>query len=166
MLGFGWCHLMTSREQLRDAALEDVKPIDESIDRADTAMFEKFRSWMSEQDDPFFVWNLLEKHNNHCGLLTYSLSRNHRSSVVWSMLDWIVENADGSYGLFYCYDDEDTMDRNAYGRETPMNYDNSIEFIASKMGSLKSSLTHSLALLMVTSGQCTPMTEVYSNKSE
>jgi hypothetical protein len=40
------------------------------------------------------------------------------------MLDWIVTNAPGSYGLFYCHDDEDTMVRNAYGRVPLMDYDN------------------------------------------
>lgn len=124
MIGFGWCHLQTSRERLRNATLEEVHALDAEIDQADFAMFAAFRDWMGQQDDPFLVWTLLERHNHHHGLLTYSLSRNHRSSLVWDMLEWIVTNASGSYGLFYCYDEEDTMDRNAYGRVPLMDYDN------------------------------------------
>jgi hypothetical protein len=124
MLGFGWCHLQTSQEPLRNASVHDACKIEDAIRQADLAMFGAFREWMKAQDDSFLVWSLLEAHNNHHGLLTYSLSRNHRTSVVWSMLDWIVENAPGSYGLFYCHDDEDVMDRNAYDRNPPMDYDN------------------------------------------
>ena len=29
-------------------------------------------------------------------------------SVVWDVLDWVIQNAPGSYGLFYCHDDEDS----------------------------------------------------------
>ena len=137
MLGFGWCHLQTSRERLRNASLDDVNGIDDEIDRADVAMFAAFREWMGRQDDPFLVWTLLEQHNNHYGLLTYSLSRNHRSSLVWDMLNWIVKNAPGSYGLFYCHDDEDTMDRNAYDRQPPMDYDNVFRVHRIKNGKLE-----------------------------
>lgn len=137
MLGFGWCHLQTSRELLRNATLEEVNAIDTQIDRADCEMFAAFRVWMGQQNDPFLVWTLLEQHNNHCGLLTYTLSRNHRSSMVWDMLEWIVANATGSYGLFYCYDDEDTMIRNAYGRIPAMDYDNVFRVHRIKNGRLE-----------------------------
>jgi len=137
MLGFGWCHLKTSRECLRDASLDQVDDIEDEIDRTDAAMFAAFREWMETQGDSLLVWTLLEAHNNDNGLLTYSLSRNHRSSVVWDMLNWIVENAPGSYGLFYCHDDEDTMDRNAYGRNPPMDYDNVFRVHRIKNGKLE-----------------------------
>lgn len=137
MLGFGWCHLQTSRESLRNATPEDVDGLDAVINRADQELFAAFRKWMSQQDDPFLVWTLLDQHNNHSGLLTYSLSRNHRSSLVWDMLNWIVENAPGSYGLFYCHDDEDTMERSAYGRFPPMDYDNVFRVHRIKNGRLE-----------------------------
>ena len=69
-------------------------------------------------------WQFFEHLNNDHGLLTFCVSRNHRSSNVWAMLDWIVKNGPGSYGLFYCHDDEDSMDRFAFGRQPPMDYDN------------------------------------------
>jgi hypothetical protein len=137
LLGFGWCHLQTSRECLRDASPDDVDRIDEELDRADATMFAAFREWMREQDDPFLVWTLLEQHNNDHGLLTYNLSGNHRSSAVWSMLDWIVTNAPGSYGLFYCHDDEDTVNRNTYDRNPPMDYDNVFRVHRIKNGKLE-----------------------------
>jgi hypothetical protein len=137
LLGFGWCHLQTSRESLRNASLDDVDEIDAAIDRADAAMFADFREWMSEQGESWLVWTLLDQHNNHHGLLTYSLSRNHRSSAVWNMLDWIVTNAPGSYGLFYCHDDEDVKGRNAYNRNPPMDYDNVYRVHRIKNGKLE-----------------------------
>ena len=137
MLGFGWCHLRTSREALRNATPEEVRELEAAIDKSDRDLFVAFRLWMSQQHDPFLVWSLLENHNNHHGLLTYSLSRNHRSSLVWEMLQWIVVNAPGSYGLFYCFDDEDTMDRNTYNRSPPMDYDNVFRVHRIKSGRLE-----------------------------
>ena len=124
MIGFGWCHLLTSRESLRNATPADAWKIDARIAEGDHLMFAAFRKWMSEQRDPFLIWTLSEANNNHNGLLTYSLSRNHRSSLVWGMLEWIRVNAVSSYGLFYCHDDEDTKGRNAYGRLTEEDYTN------------------------------------------
>ncbi len=124
MLGFGWCHLLTSRDALKDADEDDVQYIDLAIDEADSAMFKAFREWMGDQQDPFLKWHLDEQNNNHSGLLTYSLSRNHRSSLVWNMLEWIRSNASSSYGLFYCHDDEDVMDRGAYDRFPEQDHDN------------------------------------------
>jgi len=124
MLGFGWCHLRSDRAVLADAAPENVLAIDTQIDSADKQLWDAFRIWMQENCDPFTQWQLHDHVNNHNGLLTYCLSRNHRSSCVWEMLKWIAEHGRGSYGLFYCHDDEDTIDRNAYNRNPPMDYDN------------------------------------------
>lgn len=124
MLGFGWCHLRSSREALRDASLDDVGSIDAAINRADEVLWATFREWMAANAEPFIQWQLHEHLNNHHGMLTYCVSRNHRASNVWPMLEWIAANGPGSYGLFHCHDDEDTMDRTGYGRRTPMDYDN------------------------------------------
>lgn len=40
------------------------------------------------------------------------------------MLEWIAQNGSGSYGLFYCHDDEDTMNQCRLGRQPPIDYDN------------------------------------------
>ncbi len=124
MLGFGWCHLRSDRAPLADATLDSVERVDSEIDEADKLLWESFRIWMQNNADPFMQWQLHENLNNHHGLLTYCLSRNHRSSNVWEMLEWIAKNGPGSYGLFYCHDDEDTMDRNAYNRSPLMDYNN------------------------------------------
>ncbi|MCA9093990.1 MAG: hypothetical protein KDA68_10915 [Planctomycetaceae bacterium] len=124
MLGFGWCHLRSSRQSLEDASLDDLESIDLAIDQADRNLWVNFREWMEVHTEIFLQWQLHESLNNHHGLLTYCVSRNHRSSNVWRMLEWIASNGPGSYGLFYCHDDEDTMDRGAYNREVPMDYDN------------------------------------------
>lgn len=137
MLGFGWCHLQTSREPLRLATIANVAEVDANFDEADIRMFADFRSWMAEHSDSLLQWSLAEDFNNHHGLLTYSLSRNHRTSLVWEMLEWIRTHAVGSYGLFYCHDDEDTMDSNRYGRNPPMDLDNVFRVHRLKLGVLE-----------------------------
>lgn len=124
MLGFGWCHLRSARTALADATLETIQQVDSELDAADKQLWISFQAWMQHNADPFTQWQLYENLNNHHGLLTYCLSRNHRWSSVWDMLKWIALNGPGSYGLFYCHDDEDTMDRDAYNRSPPMDYDN------------------------------------------
>ena len=124
MLGFGWCHLQTSRDVYNTTSIEDVEQVDALVDKADSEMFEAFRMWMEQQHDPWFIWNLNDHLNNHHGLLTFCLSRNHRSSIVWEVLDWISKNAVGSYGLFYCHDDEDYMGRVRGERVTEGDFQN------------------------------------------
>ncbi len=124
MLGFGWCHLRSSRLPLVEATFANVESIDTEIDRADEELWQNFREWMKLSAGLFLQWQLFEALNNHQGLLTYCVSRNHRTSAVWEMLEWIATNGPGSYGLFYCHDDEDFMDLTGHDRKIPMDYDN------------------------------------------
>lgn len=124
MLGFGWCHLRSSRAAFAIATLDDVEQIDSAIDAADKHLWVAFRDWMAANCDPFTQWQFSEQLNNDTGLLTFAVSRNHRTSSVWEMLEWIATNGPGSYGLFYCHDDEDSMDREYQGRMPPMDYVN------------------------------------------
>lgn len=124
LLGFGWCHLRSSYEALRHATLEEVDAIDAEIDKADEQLWSEFRKRMEANQDPWLQWQLHEQLNNHRGLLTYCVSRNHRTSEVWPMLEWIARNGPGSYGLFYCHDDEDAMVDKPQRRMPPMDFDN------------------------------------------
>jgi len=116
--------MLSSREPLRSATLENVIKVEAAMDEADIDVYAEFREWMADQNDGLLSWNLHERLNFHHGVLTYSLARNHRTSLVWGMLEWIRTHAPGSYGLFYCYDDEDHMNRDAYGRKPTMDFDN------------------------------------------
>ncbi len=71
---------------------------------------------MEQHPSPWLSWSFSEQQNNDAGVLTFSLSRNHRSSVVWDMLEWIGTYGPGSYGLFYVHDDEDDESNPHYGR--------------------------------------------------
>lgn len=140
MMGFGWCHLRSSREALRGARLEDVDAIDEKIDKADRLHIAAFRAWMKDMEakDPWLKWDLQDELNSARGLLTYTVSRNHRSSGVWEMLEWIREHARGSYGLFYCHDAEDAMDSgHSYNRHPPADFDNVYRVHRLKHGKLE-----------------------------
>lgn len=105
-LGFGWCVLRTSREAYRHAQFESVDELDNSIDAADRQLWTAFREWMGTNHEPFLKWQFFEELNNHRGLLQFCVSRNHRQTVAWRMLDWIAANGTGSFGLFYAHDDE------------------------------------------------------------
>jgi Immunity protein 7 len=118
LLGFGWCVLRTSREAYRNADLESVDDIDEMVDIADRRLWDSYRQWMGTIDEPWLKWEFYESLNNHQGLLQFCVSRNHRSSNVWDMLNWIVEHGPGSFGLFYVHDDEDGIGNQWYGRGT------------------------------------------------
>ena len=124
LLGFGWCHLRSSRVAIRDAKLSDIDQVDAEIDAADQKLWNEFRTWMEVSAESFIQWQLCESLNNEKGLLTWCVSRNHRSSAVWEMLDWVVTHGPGSYGLFYCHDDEDTRESSFIGRHPSMDYDN------------------------------------------
>lgn len=49
LLGFGWCHLRSSREAIREARLSDIDRIDAEIDAADQKLWNEFRTWMCLQ---------------------------------------------------------------------------------------------------------------------
>lgn len=44
--------------------------------------------------------------NNIQGVLQFTYSRNHKSLLVWELLNWIAQNGTGSYGIVYSNDDE------------------------------------------------------------
>lgn len=107
MNGYGWCVL---RAQPPPEQHLGPDPDDLDADRArreaDEALWGAFRARMAEVDEPFLRWDLVDQNNNDSGVLTFSVSRNHRASGVWAMLDWIAAHALGAYGLFFVHDDE------------------------------------------------------------
>lgn len=123
IFGVGWCVLRSSRSGYETASVADAEAVDAAIDAADLALWSSFRDWMTANSSPWLVWTLYEHHNNHHGLLQVFLSRNHRSSPFWQMLDWIATNGSGSYGLFYVHDDEDIVGPERDGRGIA-DYDN------------------------------------------
>lgn len=116
MNGYGWCLLRAARPVDARALESDPDLLDEDVDRADGEFWADFRVWMDTCDDPFITWNLSDRNNNDRGVLTFSVSRNHRASAVWAMLDWIASSGPGSYGLFFVHDDEDDAVNDNYGR--------------------------------------------------
>ena len=118
MNGYGWC-VLRARQPSDARSLEpDPDRRDEEAERADGVLWADFRTWMETSGDPFIVWTLCERNNNDRGVLTFSVSRNHRSSAVWAMLAWIASHGPGSYGLFYVHDDEDVVRTPGKGRPT------------------------------------------------
>lgn len=116
MNGYGWC-LLRARQPADARSLEpDPDLRNEEADRANGILWADFRSWMEANGDPFIVWSLSERNNNDYGVLTFSVSRNHRSSAVWEMLRWIATRGPGSYGLLFVHDDEDDAMNDSHGR--------------------------------------------------
>ena len=120
----GWCVLRTSRSAYDITAAENADVLNAAIDAADAVLWVSFREWMAANESPMLLWNLYEQHNNHNGLLQIYLSRNHRWSPFWPMLDWIAQHGSGSYGLFYVNDDEDYANDSKHGRDIPEDYHN------------------------------------------
>lgn len=116
IISIGWCVLRTSREVFAQTDLADVDIMDDAVDAADARLWASFREWMATNSSPWLLWSLHEQHNNHSGMLQVYLSRNHRSSPFWDMLDWIAKNGQGSYGLFYVNDDEESEDSGNFFR--------------------------------------------------
>ena len=110
LFGVGWCVLRSSQLPYATATIDDLHAVDAQVDAADEQLWRDFRAWMSENASPFLSWTLHEQHNNHRGVLQCFVSRNHRSSPFWPMLEWIAEHGPGSYGLFHVQDDEDLGD--------------------------------------------------------
>ena len=119
----GWCVLRSSRDAYATTRKINAHAMNEASREADAALWANFREWMAAHDSPLLIWTLHEHHNNHNGLLQVFLSRNHRSSPFWDMLEWIAKNGPGSYGLFYVSDDEDFAG-GKHGRDIPEDYIN------------------------------------------
>lgn len=125
MLGFGWIHLRTSLMPIAQARSDDeLFDIEQAIAHADNRMWREFRFWMGAIEEPQLKWNLVEECRWSGGLLTFTVVRNHRASYVWDMLEWIAQHAQGSYGLYYCHDDEDHRGATRYGRTNTEDYGN------------------------------------------
>ena len=118
LVGYGWCVLRVSRKPYRNAHIDSIDELDDSIVASDRNLWTLFRQWMATNKDCYIKWELHEQLNNHSGILMFCVSRNHRASSVWDMLHWIAENGDGSYGLFFVHDDEDQIGNMNYGRGT------------------------------------------------
>ena len=116
LVGYGWCVLRSSREVYRTADIDSVDTIDDQVDAADRELWAHFRQWMATHDECYIKWDLHEHLNNHRGILMFCVSRNHRASHVWGMIQWIAEHGTGSYGLLYVHDDEDQIGNPHYGR--------------------------------------------------
>jgi len=106
IISIGWCVLRTPRSAYVQTSLDDIDALDKAISAADAKLWSDFREWMAANSSPWLLWTLHEQHNNHKGMLQVYLSRNHRGSPFWDMLEWIAEHGPGSYGLFHVNDDE------------------------------------------------------------
>lgn len=108
IISIGWCVLRASRNSHAQTTAADAHIMDEAIAASDARLWASFREWMAANSSPLLLWTLHEQHNNHKGMLQVYLSRNHRGSPFWDMLEWIAEHGPGSYGLFYVNDDEES----------------------------------------------------------
>ena len=107
LLAHGWAVLQSSREKYKGVSQEELFALDEQVDRADELLWKSYKEWMRENESPYLKWQFQERLNNHHGLLQFSVSRNHRSSILWDMLNWLAANSESTYGIIYVHDDED-----------------------------------------------------------
>ncbi len=106
MLATGWFVVGVARPGYAGAAIEDLDQLDDVYDAQDEQLWDALESWLNAHADGLFTWRFLRRLNNHRGLLQVLVSRNHRASPVWDLLDWLSQSA-GTYGLLHVHDDED-----------------------------------------------------------
>ena len=116
LLAHGWAVLQSSREKYKGVNQDELFALDEQVDRADELLWKNYKEWMRENESPYLKWQFQERLNNHHGLLQFSVSRNHRSSIVWDMLNWLAANSESTYGIIYVHDDEDEEGNINFGR--------------------------------------------------
>ena len=116
LVAHGWAVLQSSRDRYADSDPEEWFVLDEKSKAEDELLWKNFRSWMKSNEDPLMVWSLTNELNNHHGLLQFTVSRNHRATIMWEMLKYLAENSRGTYGIVYVHDDEDEKGNTHYGR--------------------------------------------------
>ena len=115
MLGaFGWATIQSSESgyQKIDPHSSDTEKLDEILDDANKILYADLLDWLSTQHS--IKWQFTEQLNNHRGTLQFHVSSNHRSSIVWSLIDFIRTQSSGSYGVIYIHDDEDMGERTSH----------------------------------------------------
>jgi len=108
LLGFGWAVIQASRLRFVGASFEQCEVLDEESHRADQALWADCRAWLERCGDPWLRWQLSERLNNHSGILQFHTSRNHRTSAFWDLGEFIARQSEGSFGVLYVHDDEDS----------------------------------------------------------
>lgn len=105
--GYGWCRLSAPRPPV----LASDETALEGSDETDELLWSEFRRFMSRLDSQWIEWQLHDYSNNDTGVLTFSVSRNHRRLEVFEMLEWIARYGPASHGLLYVHDDEDEQNQ-------------------------------------------------------
>ncbi len=106
LLAVGWFVVRAARPGYRDASFEDLDSLDECYDAQDEQLWDALEAWLNARADGLLQWNFQRRFNNHRGLLQLIVSRNHRASTVWDLLEWL-SRSEGTYGLLHVHDDED-----------------------------------------------------------
>src|SRR4051794_5475164 len=91
LFGIGWCILRSSRAAYATTDVKGVDALDKATRAADEVLWSRFTDWMHANAKPWVLWTLHEQHNNRRGVLQVFVSRNHRGSPFWDMLNWITE---------------------------------------------------------------------------
>ena len=113
---FGWVVVRASREcYVNVTSLDQVDKLDRRIDEEDERLWRRLQDWLEAQENSLLKWQFFEHFNNDSGVLQVFTSTNHRSSILWELIEWIAQNGVGSYGLIYVHDDEDFRNVAQYG---------------------------------------------------
>ncbi len=116
LFAHGWAIIQSSREIYTNAKPGDLDEIDEKLAINDKKLHNDFKVWISENKDQYLVYSFHE-YLNHCnGFLQFTIARNHRSSCIWDLINWLASSSSGTYGITYVHDDEDIIGLNQYGR--------------------------------------------------
>ena len=104
---FGWVKIQSSMAAFHGADFKDFDALDDKFDIENKKLYQELTDWLDVNDDGFIKWQFTEHLNVESGILQFHASRNHRTSVVWRLMEFISEQSLGSYGAIYIHDDED-----------------------------------------------------------
>jgi hypothetical protein len=113
----------------------ELEKLDEKFDQADEVLWSELETWLRNCGEHWLKWQFERRNNNHTGLLQLNTSRNHRSSQVWELLEYLSKSSTGTYGILYVNDDEDIEGLTCYGRGKA-NYQNVFRVWSLKNGEL------------------------------
>lgn len=108
---YGWIIVRSSREKYEGISSDEINTLDDETDNQDKIVWDTFEVFLNKfsKDYPLLKTNFTRHFNNVSGHLSILSSRNHSAPELYELIEWIVTNAKGSYGILYLNNDESDL---------------------------------------------------------
>lgn len=105
----GWIIIRSSRAKYAgiDAMDPLIERLDDEVKVADKLVWDAFELFLESMRNRTLLRGQFIRDLNHVsGYFGFLISRNHSKVELDNLLDWIITNAVGSYGIVYIHKDE------------------------------------------------------------